>query len=620
MRGIGYFALAALLGFNVDVAAGHSLDGANEAYLSFDFDGASNTFDAISADTAATPADREEALRRLALITWRIRGDFSGARRLLDRAAAIGADPFQNALARSRELREAGKLAAAREAGQRALQLANSAESREGAALELGRTALRHLAATPLAQLTAADRAELRLALDALRPVFADSPTIAEIASLTFKLAIRAGDGPLALTAWRSFVRRDSAGMNGTPLADADRILAQCLPAYSGKTSAELVHALIAARFFEEGVLLADLLHLRGAEIADARAYQRFLRAVQASTDRYYQHTAQGRNEESAWQRELEALARAAWKAFAFDDARPAFSNDAFFAEIARRFGAVMNIGQTSGHLDLHMGHAFIDRTERIAQFGRSAELRFVALDWMVSDGYESWVWDGAQAHGGWNRPDVIYQVRPAYSDGPLRRWRALTDPAERGKREARIAAAEADDAALAAKDPAGYLPGVALRLGWLGLNQLLDAQRARYGDGAELKAHFIAAYEESVLRTSIFIHEGRHVLDKREFSGARELQSEELEFRAKLSELEFAENPRLEISSVFSELLGADTPHGRAAHRIVQGMLAWAVAHAAQIKGLDTSRAIQPQLVLLSDEQWHQAAAALDPWANEVH
>jgi len=246
--------------------------------------------------------------------------------------------------------------------------------------------------------------------------------------------------------------------------------------------------------------------------------------------------------------------------------------------------------------------------------------LRFVALDWMLSDGYESWVWDGAQAHGGWNQPDVIYQVRPAYSDGPLLRWRALTDADTRAKREARIVAAEASDAAIAARDRAAFLPGLSLRLGWLGLNDLYAEQATKCGNRPLLKACFIAAYEEAVLQTSIFIHEGRHVLDKREFTGAQELPSEELEFRAKLSELEFSPSPRLEIGSVFSELQNADTPHGKAAHRLVQGLLDWAVAHAAEIKGFDPQRPLQPQLVLLTNEQWHRAAAAQDPWANNSH
>ena len=43
-----------------------------------------------------------------------------------------------------------------------------------------------------------------------------------------------------------------------------------------------------------------------------------------------------------------------------------------------------------------------------------------IALDRMISNGYESWVWDGRQAHGGWAKEDRVYQVRPGYADAAL--------------------------------------------------------------------------------------------------------------------------------------------------------------------------------------------------------
>lgn len=615
-RGGALLAFLVVLGGTVRAAP--SVDDAVAAYLQLDFATARRGFEAIANDPNRPPADREDALRHLALMDWRIAGDFATAEKRLDQADVIATKPAQNALAIARERRAAGRFEDARVAASRALLLAANDGERQAASLELCQTAQARLRDKALATYGAADREELAAALKAAQAFLADPPTSSDLALIALKLAVRAGDGGVALAAWRSFVRRPPFEMATTVLGASDKVFGARLSGYHGETrfAHELVRALIDARLFREAMLLADKARLKSAEFADVRAYQHFVDVLSAETEEYYQHTAQGLNEAAAWQAKVIAQAQELWSELTWSGARPDFKLAAFPVQIEKRFGAYASIGETSGHVDLHMGHIFIDRTETVAQFGRSASLRFVALDWMVSDGYESWVWDGAQAHGGWAKPDAIYQVRPAYADGPLYWWRALSDPVTRAQREARIVAAEAQDAARVAQDPAGYLPGLSLRLGWLGLNELYSDVQAKFGAGPGLKANFIAAYEEAILKTSIFIHEGRHVLDKREFTGASALQSEELEYRAKLSELQFSDFPRLDIGTIFNEQLGADTPHGRGAHRVVEGILAWANDHAGEIKGLDLAKPIQPQLVLLSDDQWHKAAAAQDPWA----
>jgi hypothetical protein len=616
--------------------AAPGLDDAVAAYLQLDFAAARSRFEAIANNPTASPADREEALRRLALLDWRIAGDFSAAERRLAQVAAIGAKPIKNSLALAREKRSARLFDEARAAALDARTSASTQEEQEAADLELAQVTLDRLHDVPLADYVDGDHQELRSTLEALKPWLAAPPTSESLAITAFALAVRAGDGASALAAWRAFVRRDSSQMSTTSLAAPDLVFVALLPTYQGERAGALalVSALIQARFFKEAVLLADAASLLTPEIADARVYERFRCAIGNETDRFYQATA--RNHAKAlrwheqigswargawdafmWQQRIESLARTAWGSFTWQGPAPPFSMKAFNAEIEKRFGAILNIGETSGYDDLHMGHIFIDRTQAISQYGRHASLRFIALDWMVSNGYESWVWDGAQAHGGWATADVIYQVRPSYSEGPLRLWRRLNDPQARAEKEAEIAEAEAGDDSRAKIDPAGYLPGLSERLRWLGAQELHSAVESRVGFGPALKLQFIAAYEEAILQTSIFIHEGRHVLDKREYSGAHELSSEELEYRAKLSELALSPIPRLVVGPIFNPTLDGATPHGRAAHRVVAGILAWVKDHAGAIKGLDLARPIQPQLVLLTNGQWHRAAAAQDPWAT---
>jgi hypothetical protein len=111
----------------------------------------------------------------------------------------------------------------------------------------------------------------------------------------------------------------------------------------------------------------------------------------------------------------------------------------------------------------------------------------------LISDGYETWVWDGAQAHGGWANAHAIYDVRPAYGDRSLSIWRNLTGPLARAKREKDIVEAEAGDEARAADDPLAYLPGPSARLVWMGEQRpwapdLRSGQSEHHGSAASAR------------------------------------------------------------------------------------------------------------------------------------
>jgi hypothetical protein len=111
------------------------------------------------------------------------------------------------------------------------------------------------------------------------------------------------------------------------------------------------------------------------------------------------------------------------------------------------------------------MGHRVVDEKRTAEQNGRRATIHFIALDATVSNGYETWMWDGHGAHGGWGEVGLIVQVRPAYAGGALRDWQELTDPERRARADARIAEETLRDDTRAAKDAYAYLPGLALRL-----------------------------------------------------------------------------------------------------------------------------------------------------------
>src|SRR5690606_26962554 len=105
--------------------------------------------------------------------------------------------------------------------------------------------------------------------------------------------------------------------------------------------------------------------------------------------------------------------------------------------------------------------------------------------------------------------------------------------------------------------------------------------------------------YWRATIQHSITLHEGRHALDKA--SGA--FTGDELEFRAKLSEIALADYPRLALANIAGQTLG-DTAHGLANRRLLEGYRSWIRRHRREIAGFDRSAPALAQLHLLSDAQ----------------
>jgi hypothetical protein len=241
--------------------------------------------------------------------------------------------------------------------------------------------------------------------------------------------------------------------------------------------------------------------------------------------------------------------------------------------------------------------------------------VRYIALDGMASNGFQSWAWDGEQAHGGWADEETIYQVRPQYAGGPLNAWRALVDPVEHERRGEVERADSIADLERALRDPYAYLPGLASGIRGDGMVALRDSLAAAGSKGDALRAAFLAAYAEAITESSIFAHEGRHAIDRRLGIDA---DLEEREFRAKLSEVAFAPLPRLALGGILNPNIGDGTPHGRANRRIMQGLVRWMEAHRSEITGLDSALPLLSQLRRLTDDQLRTAFRSMDPLARE--
>ncbi|MBI1210517.1 MAG: hypothetical protein GC190_03570 [Alphaproteobacteria bacterium] len=611
-----------VLGLTPVVAAPPTFQAGEDAYVALHFAEARAAYQAAA--VAGAPRDRAESLRQLGVMAWRIDGRPGDAERYFRDAIATGVDISETQAEFARFLSSQKRFDDASNAADAALAGAGTPSDRHVALHACAIAVLDRLDGVRIGDQSPSDVQRLRHVREAMRLVSAAPPMPLDLSEDLLEVALRLDDGPLALAAWLSYARE---GAESGKWATAAQKLRAALPAWRPGASPEVrrdvFEGLRISQFFALAALAANDdrfagndAFLKAPNVQETLAYATLLKDMQVVTNDYYRDIANKRGDNKAWRQMLIGIAQAFWAKLNFGGAVPAFSPDAFMREIRSRFGGVINVGDTGGVENMHFGHVFIDDQHAVDQYGRHAVLRLIVLDRMVSNGYESWVWDGRQAHGGWSNDEGIFQVRPRYADGPLKSWERLTDPAQRAEIENEVRLLSAGDDEIARADPASFLPGLSLRLRWSGLNALADNLRKAGFAGTELKRRFMLDLSRITLDSSIFAHEGRHALDKIYVKDAK-LESEELEFRAKLSEVAFSESPRLSFGSIFNPNTGdATSPHGRANKRIDQGLVAWMDAHRSEIAGLDPGRPLLPQFDKLSDDQMRSAMRSMDPWA----
>lgn len=600
------------------------LNTARNAFIGHDIREARRIYGAIP--DSAEPRDRAQARVRLAALDWRFFEDTASAREHLAAGLEIGADSSALLAEWARMDVAAGRYEEAAGRAAEALRAAETEEDRIRAVVRLAEAAVAEAEEAVLEEgrlPDAGETARLEVALGHLRPLVERTPGLLDPSRLQLSVALLLDRGEAAWEAWRSYylLHLDREG----PLPGARDTLAVAFPRWSGPETPPsdrraVIRSLAASAFHGPALLLASDPRVESAEVRsdprvrDIAAYARFLREVEEVTDEYYRRTSLGEGDPEAYRAGLLALAGDLWPRLHWEGDRPELTEEAFVSEMRERFGADVNVGHTAGFFDLHLGHVVVDEPRTVDQYGHRAEVRYIALDGMASNGFQSWAWDGAQAHGGWADAETIYQVRPRYAAGPLNVWRALTDPVAGERRRATERADSAADLERARRDPHAYLPGMASRIRGQGILGLRDSLAAAGLEGDSLRAAFLAAYAEATTESSLFAHEGRHAIDRRL---GLDLDLEEREYRAKLSEVAFAPLPRLALGAILNPNIGDGTPHGRANLRVMQGLVAWMEEHREAIPGLDPALPLLPQLPLLTDEQLREAFRPMDPLAE---
>ena len=603
-------AVALLAGFGSDPAFVR----AERAFMQHDLPGAEQAYQEVLATDTATP-HRTQAAVTLASIAWRVRRDTAAAQAWLRRAPLPDAG---FAIMRERAIMRLafGDVAGARATADSAARKATTAAERDDAEAVLGRTAVEPALAARVRgdALTAAAMSLVRSSAARLRAVVERTPGALELARLLIGAAILSENGPAALTGWRSYYLVAAGDPKSGWLSGPRKVLEAELPALrpgagTPENRRAIVQALADSRFFAAAAALAGA-DPRACEIV---AYARFLTDVERTTDEYYRNTLLGASDPAAWRSALIHRGARLWPWLVWEGPAPAFTAETLAAELDRRFGAVINLGETAGYQDLHYGHRVVDERRTVTQYGHEAAIRFVALDGIVSNGFQSWAWNGRAGHGGWATAETIIQVRPLYAEGPRKVWRRLQDTVEQREAARRIESDSTADVSRARATPVAYFPGLAARLERRGHRYLLDSLARSGLQGTALEAAFTRELGRIEVESSIFAHEGRHAID----APNGELSAEEREYRAKLSQVVFAPLAMLALDGILDATIGDPTPHGQANRRVLEGVLDWMTGHAREIAGFDGELPVLLQLPQLTDGQLRAAFQSLDPLAR---
>ena len=600
-----------LLAAGCSAADEQSLDGALAAYSQNRVADAEAILARVIADPAASPADKAGAHRERARIAWLIDGDAARAFAELVRAERIGEAYCDSAVLRARVLRESGQELVAWADGL-AEQCEQSGEA-DSIRLEGAQAALDQAAAGQLTlerSLADADRL-----LQAAGP---DARTGLRGSAIRLQLALAAGEAEAALQSWKDYfwlTDRDlpqglqAAGASGAALftaglaADAD-----------AEAQLRLTDLLVRAGFAEAAERFAQRVGLgeraRGHPLwRKAAAYfeaRREFESTLLESNRRVARGGEAADLDAAWQRLRGRLMAAAGLS---GDATPA---------LKQAYGLYGTVGDTGGYASIHLGHVVQDERRTIEQYGHSARVVFLALDNMLANGFESWLWDGSAEAGGWTDPGpVIVQVRTGYTSPPLDGWALFSDAAERRRFEQRAREASTADAGRLRDSDVAYLPGLADRLRLQVVDQVGARARAIAAGGGDLRRAFLDEYWRASYQQSIFLHEGRHALDRTLVTGLARLRDSNLEYRAKLSELALAEYPRLALFNINNITVGDGSPHGEANADVLEAYVEWMAPNRARIAGYDPAVPALAQLDKLSDAQIRAVARGLDPIAR---
>lgn len=605
-----------LLGTALQVAAqktqepstGAELDRARDAYFQGAVANAVGAFSRIAHDEQFDNQSRAEAYAELGHIDWQIYERSSDAIEDLATAIALRGSLCPYAALETRILRESRHIS-------QALKTAATAEATCGVEeaykvrLEDART-----------EMAIARDSDTRLRIKALGSAERDlngAGILSEIdpqaQSIYLEVALLRRDPKEALSAWRGFFWLTSSNLPSGIVADDSHlptIFKNALDVHSSASGRiALLRLLIRGGFYEQAKafdsMQADWRKVRrSGPYQPIKTYYALRERLTTSILSFNRQVAQGSGDAKSFHAEMVDAHMTA--AHVFDKA----AND-WKAILQREYGLFGTLGLTAGYESLHEGHIAQDETLLVEQGARHGQVHFVVLDNMISNGYQSWLWDGSASTGGWGSDALIVQVRSSYTGSALKALALLQSPED--TEAATQPKLDAQDRTTVQRTAVAYLPGVEKRLKLQVAEEIAsDARAEASASGEPFPRVFVRKYWDAQVDQSIKAHEGRHALDAVDPIMAH-ASSAELEFRAKLSELEYSSYPMLALANILSPDIGGQTPHGLADTRLISLLVDWMRTQQANILGYQREEEPLLQLSLLSNEHLRMFARTMD-------
>jgi hypothetical protein len=609
------FAIAAASFLAAHTQAAGTLDDAEDLYFQAKVAAAEQGFRQVLAAVEASPSDKAGAARGLARIAWHIDADGPGALKDLEQARATGVDLCAAARDQVRILREMGRAAdAAAYANARGADCSPGSQA-DGLHIQSAMAELDVAASSQgMPQSLALQRA--KTTLNGLSPERRFSGA-AQRAHL--ELALLESNSKSALEAWRGYywlTDRDAPTGMAVPkpgVAASFRAALGAKPTLEAQIS--LLRLLLRGGFYQAAQRYdaAARVGVRSGGMpayAPVAAYYQYRRDLDPTLLDFNRSTARDRGDPAAFTAKVQSLILALAQANQAGVADPA-------PVLKQVYGLYWALGNTSGFASLHQGHIVEDGRIPVVQFDRKRDLGFISLDNMTANGFQTWLWDGSAETGGWTTDDgIIVQVRSAYTPPVLNGLLSLS-PEMQARNAKKLQEREAVDLETLKIKQIAYLPALMQRVDQESIDEIAAAAHAAAQRlNKPFALTFVKLYWDAMIQHSITIHEGRHALDKAQY-GEKGLSDAELEYRAKLSELELADYPRMGMSNMMAANLGDGTPHGDANERIYSGLVDWIGKHQSAVAGFDASLPPLEQVDKMTDEQIRAAARELDPQRN---
>ncbi len=594
-----------------------AIESADIAYDQLDLNKSRTILNAMLENDSLKGETKCEVLQKLAFQDWKYFKDYQSAKNRLLAADSIDTLKTKTWNILARIERESGNYQNSLSASENAEKYAKSKAEKTRAKIEYAKTVY-DLSINKLNNIIPLDTSLLTKTSDLLTEILESNMGSPEPSKLLLGISLLRNNGHNVILAWKSYFHIADINNTYPYLADAAKDLNEICERWDGEKlpvekQEKLILALSASRFY----IIAGNYALYNsneknynADVRDILTYSKYLKTVKSQTNEYYRLIAIGEENEREYKKRLNDIRKELWQNLSFL-ANKEYSESKFLDETQKHFGARGFTGSTANYNGyvLCLGHIVNQEKALVEQYGYKPEFTYTQIDMMASNGYSSWFWED-KAIGGWGSENEIIRVREAYLDGPFNAWKTITDTIERQKTETLNA-----EFINQAKTDNIYSQSAGLERK-LRFDALNDLYNKLYSDGLRgnaLKLAFLSTYENYRVEASILGHEGRHSIEQKYMPEKfKNWSNEEREFHAKLSQIIFASEPRLELAQMVNDI--SESGHGLANKKIVDIANDWIRNNYKQINGFSSDKSLLSQLYLLTNEQIKECYKSSDP------